>query len=929
MKSLMALAHISHYLPKKHIEFALCIAMVLAFSCCHHCFAESSSNETRGLKPADHSAYGRGIQSGDLYAVVVGISKYRDNRIPALKVSDKDARSVSDFLKTQKGLFKNLNVSLLQNEQATAEALQREFIYGLRKAGKDDTVIIFLSGHGVDDPKSPGEFFFLPYDADPEYVAVRGIHMNRQWFTERLDAKRVLVIADACHSGGFAGSGMKRLPPSLDKFMGQFKQSEGRIFITSSRADEYSRESTEQGHSLFTHYLLDGLSGKAADQAGVVYLQPLYDYVYGMTKKASDGFQSPQMEGRVVGEFPLAMVGGLISKPPQASKISMTFSPESHTALLKKDYDSARQFYAKDVSVAERTGNTADLFRSYTGLAMACEGMKDYAKASEFYEKAVRIVEDVRSNTPLGERENFFSAKTGGFDRLAPINGLNRTEIMLGQTHRGIYASELSKARTLSDHLAHRFSDQDSAIPERLRQTEQSLIHKRASLEKQVVEIDKDLQPWKYDQVSAELAQINNQVEKLAEDLWENYPLYVVKKYSRPVPLGFSALRPDECVIIFDLLEEGVGIRLIHEKKIKKSFWIEINQNDLEKEVTRFLESFSLAHGKLPQFHADLAGALYKKLLHHALTGVPEGNSIIIIPDGILNRLPFEALVVEGTPKWERGRSGLLDPKGLTFVGDKYPVSYCNSITSLALVRKTGQKRALGSDTMLVIADPIFDRQDKRLKTGATRLIRLVATSEEEKNYGLHFLRLARTGVLAENLCKMCGHGCLKLTGVGASKTDFINKIGPRISEFRNIVFATHAVVGGTWPGVDEPSLALSMVPRGSDGFLKMSEIKALKMNAEIAAIIAGDSASGRFVLGEGVISVARAFQYAGAKSVLASLWMVDESSAVMLAEGFFRNIRAGMTKSKALQEARQGIRSQGYDHPFFWAAFVIFGDST
>lgn len=248
------------------------------------------------------------VKIGDLYAVVVGVSNYKDARVPTLSVSDKDARSFAQFLSTQKNLFNAIHISLLVNEDANRERLEKEFIYKLRRAGKDDTVIIFLSGHGVDDPKNPGEFFFLPYDADPEYVALRGIHMNRQWFMDKLDSRRVLIIADACHAGGFSRRNAKHLAPSLEKFMTHFRESEGRIFITSSRSDEYSMEEPKLGHSLFTHFLLEGLAGAATkDQDGIITLGALYEYVYKKTKAASGGFQSPQMEGRIIGTFPIAL----------------------------------------------------------------------------------------------------------------------------------------------------------------------------------------------------------------------------------------------------------------------------------------------------------------------------------------------------------------------------------------------------------------------------------------------------------------------------------------------------------------------------------------------------------------------------------------------------------------------------------------------
>ena len=77
---------------------------------------------------------------------------------------------------------------------------------------------------------------------------------------------------------------------------------------------------------------------------------------------------------------------------------------------------------------------------------------------------------------------------------------------------------------------------------------------------------------------------------------------------------------------------------------------------------------------------------------------------------------------------------------------------------------------------------------------------------------------------------------------------------------------------------------------------------------------------------GEGVASMGRAFQYAGARSVLMTLWSVEEKASMMLVKVLFRNLIAGKSRSDALKLARSEIRSKGYEHPFFWAAFILVG---
>ncbi len=80
-------------------------------------------------------------------------------------------------------------------------------------------------------------------------------------------------------------------------------------------------------------------------------------------------------------------------------------------------------------------------------------------------------------------------------------------------------------------------------------------------------------------------------------------------------------------------------------------------------------------------------------------------------------------------------------------------------------------------------------------------------------------------------------------------------------------------------------------------------------------------------VADEGVMSMGRAFQYAGAESVLMSLWSVAEKSSVLLIESFFRNLKKGRDKITSLEMARKGLRDQGFEHPFFWAPSVLVGE--
>jgi len=250
------------------------------------------------------------LPKGDLYAVIVGISKYSNPGVPPLKISDKDARDFADFLRTQKDLFRQRKVTLLTNEQATKIEVEKQLFYGLRQAGKNDTVILFFSGHGAVDPYQAGDFFFLTYDSDPDYLAPTAVHMSGLNFLKRIDCPRVLLIADACNAGGFSARGAKLAVTPFKTFIEQFTSSSGKVILTSSRPDEYSLEKPGMNNSVFTHYLLEGLRGLAdADGDGLVSISEAYRYVYEKTKLESGGVQHPQFEGTVEGTFAIAHSG--------------------------------------------------------------------------------------------------------------------------------------------------------------------------------------------------------------------------------------------------------------------------------------------------------------------------------------------------------------------------------------------------------------------------------------------------------------------------------------------------------------------------------------------------------------------------------------------------------------------------------------------
>ncbi|MEW6350868.1 MAG: caspase family protein [Thermodesulfobacteriota bacterium] len=299
---------------------AVVCAAMLVLACVAGMASQARATESPGNDPPPQSdTQSAAVVGGDLYALVVGISTYRNPDIPALNVSHRDAKDFAQFIESQKELFNKTRLKLLVNEEATRAEIVKYLYYEIPKAGKNDTVILFFSGHGTIDPMRPGQFFFLSWDADPGYLEASAINMSGLKFLRELDCPRVVMIADACHAGGFSRWNPKMATVPVKSFMQDFLASSGRVIITSSRPNEFSLETERLRNSVFTHYFIEGLKGAADfDGNGVVSVNEIYTYVYDRTKNETDGAQHPQFEGTVEGVFPLALAANLPARPQTA-----------------------------------------------------------------------------------------------------------------------------------------------------------------------------------------------------------------------------------------------------------------------------------------------------------------------------------------------------------------------------------------------------------------------------------------------------------------------------------------------------------------------------------------------------------------------------------------------------------------------------------
>jgi len=224
-----------------------------------------------------------------VWAVIIGISSY--NHMPTLRYTDDDAYRMYAFLKSPEGgALADERIRLLIDEDATKEKILNAMNEIFMKAGPNDLVLMYYSGHGVKGA-------FLPIDFDGFNNKLEHEEINR--ILDKSPAKYKLCIADACHSGSLLaikGGNVRNVLEDYYKTLAQAQP--GTALIMSSKSDETSLESSGLRQGVFSHFLIRGLKGEAdKDGNKVVTVQELYDFIYENVMNYTGNRQSPVIQG--------------------------------------------------------------------------------------------------------------------------------------------------------------------------------------------------------------------------------------------------------------------------------------------------------------------------------------------------------------------------------------------------------------------------------------------------------------------------------------------------------------------------------------------------------------------------------------------------------------------------------------------------------
>jgi len=307
----------------------------------------------------------------------------------------------------------------------------------------------------------------------------------------------------------------------------------------------------------------------------------------------------------------------------------------------------------------------------------------------------------------------------------------------------------------------------------------------------------------------------------------------------------------------------------------------------------------------------QLANALFGKVALH--TG--RIRHVLLMPDGPLWYLPFEALPA---PAWMPVRAGA-DASAVTRdavgpVGTVAASSYAPSLSTLAALRRRNDEAAADTDANA--------NADARQRGGHRRAWHLLAIGEPDTQGD--FAPLPGTARELQQL-EALASGRIAVTvlrGARATKAQFLSAA----SSCTHLHIASHAV--GDFE-TEHPYVLFSGTGAGgaAERYLRTDELLTTRLRAQLVFLSACSTSVGRSSTGEGVMSMARAFLWAGCRCVVASLWPVDDGSAPEFVRLFYAGLLADLSVAEAARAAREEFR-RAHGSPRTWAAFQVFGDA-
>lgn len=560
----------------------------------------------------------------------------------------------------------------------------------------------------------------------------------------------------------------------------------------------------------------------------------------------------------------------------------------------------ARESLQEALRLARASGHRAGEAQAEQSLALLERRLGRLAEARAHTEAALAIFEDLRSRIAGPDlRASFSGLRHQAYQlHLDLLMESHRAEPAAGWDRAALESSERARARTLLELLGEAGVDVHQGVDPALLERRTSLLRRLGAKAERALRGGAGRETLEEERLS-----LLRDLDVVEAEIRERSPGYADLTQPRTLRAAeIQALLDAETVLLSYALGSERSFLWAVTAETVESFELP-GRAEIETAARRLHEALSAFSVEDRLKETQDAVALGRALLGPVADRLGS-RRIVVVADGALQYIPFGALLLPGAVP----------------VLERHEVAYLPSASALAAQRRVLASRPPAPRLIALLADPVFNPGDPRMAKAA------VARSGE----GTVFERLPASRQEAEAIAALAPPGEATLAlGLEAALP---RVLGDRLSGFRIVHFATHGVIDAERPALS--GLALSMVDeqgKAREGFLHLHDVYNLRLDADLVVLSGCRTALGREVRGEGLIGLARGFQYAGARRVLASLWRVEDRATAALMERFYRALWIEkLAPAAALRVAQLHIRQQRrWRDPYYWAGFVLAGDWT